>query len=100
MGPVAEMKMLAKKKGLEVVERSEGHFQITGGQYVVNYWPLSKKRSAHAQGSMERGRRGVSPAQAVEMAGELKKNFTPARRTPEEWKELLPRLRYAWKSDQ
>lgn len=68
MNPIEkELKKQAAKRGLDVVERGQGHYQITGGPLLVNYYPLAKRRSAYVAGTTSR-RVGVSPAQAVEMA--------------------------------
>ena len=57
----------AERRGLKVVDRGNGHFQITGGPLLVNYYPLSKKHSAYVAGTTGR-KVGVTPEQAVEMA--------------------------------
>jgi len=57
----------AAARGLKVVDRGQGHFQITGGPLLINYYPLSKKHSAYVTGTTGR-RTGVTPEQAVEMA--------------------------------
>jgi hypothetical protein len=57
----------AAARGLKVVDRGQGHFQITGGPLLINYYPLSKKHSAYVAGTTGR-RTGVTPEQAVEMA--------------------------------
>ena len=61
--PLAEA---AEARGLKVVDRGQGHFQITGGPLLVNYYPLSKRHSAYVAGTTGR-RSGVTPEQAVEM---------------------------------
>ena len=60
----------AAARGLKVVDRGNGHFQIAGGPLLVNYYPLSKKHSAYVAGTTSK-KVGVTPEQAVEMA------FTP-----------------------
>jgi hypothetical protein len=57
----------AAARGLKVVERGQGHFQITGGPLLVNYYPLSKRHSAYVAGTTCK-RSNVTPEQAVEMA--------------------------------
>ena len=57
----------ASNRGLRVVDRGQGHFQIVGGPLLVNYYPLAKKQSAYIAGTVAR-RVGVTPEQAVEMA--------------------------------
>lgn len=68
MNPVEkQLRELAAKRGLQVVDRGQGHYQITGGPLLVNYYPLARRRSAYVAGTTSR-RVGVSPAEAVEMA--------------------------------
>lgn len=57
----------AASRGLRVVDRGQGHYQIVGGPLLVNYYPLAKKRSAYIAGTVAR-KVGVTPEQAVEMA--------------------------------
>lgn len=64
---IASLTKMAKERGLQVIERGSGHFQITGGPLLVNYYPGSKKRSAYVAGTTSK-KVGVSPQQAVEMA--------------------------------
>lgn len=64
------LKQLAEQRGLKVVEKAPGHFHLTGGPLLVNYYPTSKKRTAYVAGTTGR-RSGVTPEQAVEMC------FTP-----------------------
>lgn len=54
--------------GLRVIERGTGHFQILGGNCLVNYWPYGKKRSAYIDGAPGKARHGVTPEQAFAMA--------------------------------
>jgi len=61
------LKRIAEKRGLTVVHRGNGHFQIIGGALLVNYYPESNKRAAYIQG-MACAHYRVSPEQAVEMA--------------------------------
>lgn len=59
----------AERRGLRIVDRGQGHFQIAGGPLLVNYYPLAKKRSAYVAGTQGR-RVNVTPEQAVAMAFE------------------------------
>lgn len=56
----------ARKRGASVKHRGQGHFQIEG-EWLVNYWPLSKRRTAHVAGA-EQGIPHRTPAEAVAMA--------------------------------
>lgn len=96
------LQQLAKEKGLRLVEPSPGHIQITGGTCVVNYYPTSKRRSAYISGQEGKGRRYVTPQEAIEMAftaieRPVIKDTPVAKRTAEEWAALLPNTKYAWK---
>lgn len=99
----------ASAKGLKVVDLGCGHFQITGGPALVNYWPESKRRTAYVDGERG-GKSGVTPEQAVALAlkgqpGRPPRQVVrrvdvadaPSKRTPAEWAELLPLMKYAWK---
>lgn len=44
------LRELAAKKGLEVIERPNGHFQIKGA-YLVNYYPGSKRQALYVAGT-------------------------------------------------
>jgi hypothetical protein len=105
------LQSLAKKSGLTIKKCGQsGHIQIIGGTCVVNYWPESKKRSAHIEGSTGGGRRGVTPEQAIEMAFSappegvyrprkvevIGRDDDPHKRTPQQWAALNPILRYAF----
>lgn len=58
---------LAAERGLKVVDRGNGHLQITGGPMMVNYYPDSKRKSAYVSGTTTR-RIGVSAKMAIDMA--------------------------------
>lgn len=61
-----ELQAVAKKHGARVEHCGNGHFQIHG-DWMVNYWPLSKKRTAHVHGQAS-GETHRSPAEAVALA--------------------------------
>ena len=67
MAASSVLEKAAAARGLEVVDRGQGHFQIKGGPLLVNYYPLAKRKSAYVAGTTGR-RVGVTPEQAVEMA--------------------------------
>lgn len=62
-----ELRKEAGNRGVQIVERSNGHIQIVGGPLLVNYYPNSKKRSAYVAGTTSKIV-SVNPAQAVAMA--------------------------------
>jgi 5-methylcytosine-specific restriction endonuclease McrA len=57
---------LAAERGLAVVDRGNGHIQLTGGPLLVNYYPTSKRRSAYVAGTTRRYEH-VLPESAVAM---------------------------------
>jgi hypothetical protein len=61
-----ELRSAASARGAKVEDRGGGHFHIIGDM-LVNYWPLSKSRTAHISGSAH-GTKHVSIAEAVAMA--------------------------------
>ncbi len=70
---LAKLKLLAAKRGAEVIERPNGHIQVQGA-LLVNWWPYSKNMTAYVAGTTA-GKRGVrDPAQVVAMA------FKPPKR--------------------
>jgi hypothetical protein len=64
-----DLRDAAAEAGATVKDCGDGHYQIRG-RLLVNYWPLSKKRSAHVAATTH-GKHNVSPTEAVQMA------FTP-----------------------
>ena len=67
MGIINQLRNAAKKAGLTIEDKGKGHFQITGGALLVNYYPTSKKQTAYVDGT-----RGamfhVNPQEAVALA--------------------------------
>ena len=109
-----QLEKLAAQRGLTVVDRGQGHFQIVGGTCLVNYYPHSKRKSAYIAGTTGKARHHVTPQQAIEMAfqpapeGWNKPRVEnrpvvaerPAKRTPAEWASLLPHMRFAFKREE
>lgn len=69
MTDITKLEKLAKPHGLTVKDCGNGHIQITGGPMLVNWWPSSKKRTAHV-GATRKGFTGVTPERAIKMAME------------------------------
>jgi len=69
MSIINQLKNAAKKAGLKVVEvsRNNDHYQITGGNFLVNYYPHSKNQTAYVSGT-NKGKKGITPRQAVALA--------------------------------
>ena len=90
----------AERAGLRAEEVSPGHVQILDGEFLVNYYPLSKRRTAYIAEPVNQTARHVSPEGAVAMAGKPKQVETelPVHRTPEEWNKLLPATKFAWRN--
>lgn len=74
-----DLRDAASDAGATVKDCGGGHYQIRG-RLLVNYWPESKKRSAHVAGTTH-GKHHVSPTEAVQMA------FTPPPIAPEHKKD-------------
>lgn len=62
-----KLRRLAKDKGLTIVERPNGHYQIIGEHLLVNYYPDSKRRTAYV-GATSEGIHNVTPEKAIYMA--------------------------------
>lgn len=66
-----QLRYLARKEGLEFRAFMADHYQFRSGTLIVNYWPLSKRKTAHVR-DKEEGinftRRGVSPRGAISLA--------------------------------
>ena len=57
---------LARESNLEVIKKMNGHYQLTGGKFLVNYYPHSKKRTAYIAGTFK-SISNVSPVEAIKM---------------------------------
>jgi hypothetical protein len=64
--PIKELRKHASDAGLTVRQCSPDHWQIEGA-LLVNYYPLSAKKTAYVAGTTA-GRKSVSPKEAVAMA--------------------------------
>ena len=60
-----KLKQIAEARGVEVVNRGNGHWQLKG-PLLVNYYPDSKSKSAYVAGT-KKARKGVTPEEAVNM---------------------------------
>ena len=49
---IDNLEALAEKHGCTVTEKGVGHYHVHG-EHLVNYWPFSKKQSAHVAGSKD-----------------------------------------------
>ena len=67
MDQITRLRQLAEARGLTLIDRGQGHLQLTGGPLLVNYYPLAKKRSAYIAGTTSRVV-NVTVEQVVEMA--------------------------------
>jgi 5-methylcytosine-specific restriction endonuclease McrA len=72
---VSELERLAKEAGVRLehpnIMANNGHYKIHG-QLLVNYYPLSSKKTAYVAGTTK-GIQNVSPAQAIKMSQERPK---------------------------
>ena len=60
-----DLKSLLGQHNLKLVQKSEHHFQITGGKFLVNYYP--SKGTVYVNG-MTKGKRHLEPQQLVQIA--------------------------------
>lgn len=97
------LESIAAKRGLKVQEIGPGHFRISGGERMVDYWPNSKRRTAFVVGTQDSTPR-CTPEMAVAMAGKPTPKQAPAeaprKRTVREWIALLPHMRFAFTKKQ
>jgi hypothetical protein len=63
---IKKLRKACDERGAKLIERDNGHFQIQGA-LLVNYYPLSKKRSAYVAGTKCK-RVDVDHKDAVDMA--------------------------------
>jgi len=64
-----DLSVLAARKGVEVIEKPNGHVQLKG-PLLVNYYPNSKSKSAYVAGT-KKALKGVTPEDAVNMCFEV-----------------------------
>lgn len=66
---LAELEEKVKAAGLtlQLRDQNTGHYQITGGKVLLNYYPLSMNRTAYIQGT-KNGVKHVDADKAVRMA--------------------------------
>lgn len=85
---INQIKAIAEERGVQFNNCGNGHVQLVGA-VLVNYYPLSKKRTAYIGGTTE-GKNYVQPEQAVRMAlSPLKKDvagITPGKRRSKGYK--------------
>jgi hypothetical protein len=71
---VDDLKKRAEQRGLTIQCVSEGHYKVSGkDNIVVNYWPTSKNRTAHVDGT-KAGVKGCTPEDVIKLALEKPKN--------------------------
>jgi ssDNA-binding Zn-finger/Zn-ribbon topoisomerase 1 len=68
----ADLKDLAEKNGLSATNHGQGHWAVTGGECVVNFWPFSKRRTIFVKETNQRIAGGTIQ-QVVDLAGKEKK---------------------------
>jgi hypothetical protein len=82
MDILKRIEKLASERGLTVVDRGNGHLQIVGGPLLVNYYPLSKRRSVYIAGTTRRYEH-ILPEKAVSMCFDIpgtRREFNDARK--------------------
>jgi len=68
MSIINQLENAAKKAGLWIEKKDDHHYHILGGAMIVSYYPFSKKQTAYVCGT-RRSATGVTPREAVAMAG-------------------------------
>ena len=66
-----QLRFLAREADLEFRAFLADHYQFRSGTLIVNYWPQSKRKTAHVRDSVEGinfTRRNVSPRGAIRLA--------------------------------
>lgn len=71
IGGAMNLKQMAKSKGVEYIEKPNGHIQLKG-PLLVNYYPDSKSKSAYVAGTKQAAKH-VSPEDALGMCFEAPK---------------------------
>ena len=67
-----DLRHQAEARGVEYIEKPNGHIQLRG-PLLVNYYPSSKSKSAYVAGT-KKAARNVTPAQALAMCFEVPKS--------------------------
>jgi hypothetical protein len=65
MNIVKRLEKAAKQRGVEIIDKGNGHYHLVG-PLLVNYWPLSKKMTAYVAGTIK-GPGRINPEQAIAM---------------------------------
>jgi len=77
---VKKLREMCAARGLELIERDNGHFQIKG-KYLVNYYPMSKTQSIYVAGTIGALKRAnVEKAVAIAVGSDFKINGAPIER--------------------
>jgi 5-methylcytosine-specific restriction endonuclease McrA len=66
-----DLKQLAKNKGVEFIDKGNGHIQLKG-KLLVNYYPNSKFKTAYIAGTTG-SRKNTTPEKAIEMTYQVPK---------------------------
>lgn len=83
-----KLQQLAPAYGLEVIDRGYGHYQIKGGQCLVNWYPLSRKRTMYVAGTTQ-GIEYAVPEQVIKAARGLGWTFTPRKNKKRKGTKIL-----------
>ena len=86
-----ELEKLATKSGLSIKDFGNGHFQLTGGPLLVNYYPHSKNKTAYVAGTVK-AKKHVSPAEAVKMCFAQPKCLGKKDKRRRDYKKIKARL--------
>jgi len=66
---IPELIRLSRAAGITIEKKANGHYQLHGGKFLVNYYPHSKKQTAYIAGTFKSVKH-VTIAQAVQMCFE------------------------------
>lgn len=54
-----DLQRMAIQNGLTAVDHKGGHWSLKGGQFIVHFWPKSKKKTIWAEGTKYKKRNGT-----------------------------------------
>jgi len=69
----AQFQDMVEKAGFVLAEFAAGHYQIQGEDIILNYWPNSRRRTAH--GALVGTHRHVSAEGAIRLAQKEQRLF-------------------------
>lgn len=93
---VSKMKALAPAGvSVELMDQNSGHVQIQGA-WLVNYYPVSKKRTAYIKGTVK-GYENVTPEKAIDLAMDAPPIAPATHKVPRDKNQGRYRKYKAWR---